>query len=278
MTIALDGENAWEYYPRDGRDFLHYLYEGLAGDPGFAASPSASSSTAIRPTRPLALAAHRLLDRRRPVHLERRPGPHAAWDLLHDARDHVAAARAACTGEAEAPSATGTGPTPAGTGTTAGDLDEAWRHILVAEGSDWFWWFGEHQHSGIDYVWDLELPAASAGGLPAGGEPRPRGAVCTPILTRAPVDEPTAPSGRFTPIIDGRLTSADEWSAAGVRRPPRGGVMVPGEARLVDELRFGTDGERLFLLVVPGPRGFGDRRGRGRLLRPSGAGRARSRL
>jgi alpha-amylase/alpha-mannosidase (GH57 family) len=33
VTIALDGENAWEYYPRDGRDFLRYLYEGLSVDP-----------------------------------------------------------------------------------------------------------------------------------------------------------------------------------------------------------------------------------------------------
>jgi alpha-amylase/alpha-mannosidase (GH57 family) len=30
VSIILDGENAWEYYQNDGRDFLRYLYEGLS--------------------------------------------------------------------------------------------------------------------------------------------------------------------------------------------------------------------------------------------------------
>ncbi len=34
VTIAMDGENAWEGYKNDGRDFLSYLYEGILSDPG----------------------------------------------------------------------------------------------------------------------------------------------------------------------------------------------------------------------------------------------------
>ena len=34
VTIAMDGENAWEGYKNDGRDFLSYLYEGILKDPG----------------------------------------------------------------------------------------------------------------------------------------------------------------------------------------------------------------------------------------------------
>src|SRR5260370_12597705 len=38
-VIALDGENAWEFYPRDGHDFLNALYTELE-----------SSSHVITPT------------------------------------------------------------------------------------------------------------------------------------------------------------------------------------------------------------------------------------
>ncbi len=34
VSIILDGENAWEYYQNDGRDFFLYLYERLSGEQG----------------------------------------------------------------------------------------------------------------------------------------------------------------------------------------------------------------------------------------------------
>ena len=32
VTIILDGENAWEYYPNSGLDFLRKLYEVISND------------------------------------------------------------------------------------------------------------------------------------------------------------------------------------------------------------------------------------------------------
>src|SRR5579862_630442 len=37
MPIILDGENAWEYYPRSGREFLRRFYDALAREPGIEA-------------------------------------------------------------------------------------------------------------------------------------------------------------------------------------------------------------------------------------------------
>ncbi len=34
VTISLDGENAWEWYENDKKDFLHLLYQRLTDDPG----------------------------------------------------------------------------------------------------------------------------------------------------------------------------------------------------------------------------------------------------
>jgi alpha-amylase/alpha-mannosidase (GH57 family) len=33
VSIILDGENAWEFYPQSGREFLRRLYDGIAKDP-----------------------------------------------------------------------------------------------------------------------------------------------------------------------------------------------------------------------------------------------------
>ena len=37
VPIILDGENAWEYYPRSGREFLRRFYDALQRDPGIEA-------------------------------------------------------------------------------------------------------------------------------------------------------------------------------------------------------------------------------------------------
>src|SRR5207245_5322563 len=37
IPIILDGENAWEYYPRSGREFLRRFYNALQKDPGVEA-------------------------------------------------------------------------------------------------------------------------------------------------------------------------------------------------------------------------------------------------
>ena len=34
VSIILDGENAWEYYPKSGREFLRRFYDGLQREPG----------------------------------------------------------------------------------------------------------------------------------------------------------------------------------------------------------------------------------------------------
>jgi alpha-amylase/alpha-mannosidase (GH57 family) len=125
VSIILDGENAWEYYPENGYYFLSALYEKLAQHEGvklttyseFLSTPKARSqvdeivsgswvygtlSTWIGEA-----------DKNR------------AWDMLVDAKHAYDRAVA------------------------AGHLDEAQLHratiqLATCESSDWFWWMGEY--------------------------------------------------------------------------------------------------------------------------------------
>ena len=246
VTIALDGENAWEYYPRDGRDFLQYLYEGLSSDPALRCVTVSEHLASTPPPRSLGwlhtgswIGADLTTWIGAPAH-------NRAWALLHQARDLVAARRVA-----------------------PGDLpddsmEEAWHHILVCEGSDWFWWFGEHHHSELDDLWDLNFRRHLQEAYRLLGEPLPP-ELFAPLLPEGGGSEFQLPLSKISPIIDGRIggspmqgaaTAGDEWANAGVLKPATLSTMQRAEGAVVGEIRFGWDDDNLYFLLVPSARGL----------------------
>ncbi|MDE1942032.1 MAG: glycoside hydrolase [Betaproteobacteria bacterium] len=129
VTVILDGENAWEYYPYNGYYFLGALYEALAGHSFIV--PDTFSGVALRGEQ----------RQETPATLETlvagswvygtfstwigNPDKNAAWDLLVEAKQRYDEAIA------------------------QGRLNEteyaqATRQLSICEGSDWFWWFGDY--------------------------------------------------------------------------------------------------------------------------------------
>jgi hypothetical protein len=233
VVIALDGENAWEYYPRDGRDFLKHLYDGLAADDSLRCVTVSEHLAAHPPTRPLGWlhTGSWIGGDLRTWSGDR--GHNAAWDLLHSARDLAAARRSVNGG--------------------AGDLaqtEAVWRHVLAAEGSDWFWWFGNHHHTELDYVWDLNFRLHLQAVYRALGEPVPL-ELFFPVLGEEPDAERPTPTGAIAPTIDGVIGPVDEWSSAGFLQPDLFATMRPSETTPLQEVRFGWMGSSLCLLVAP---------------------------
>ena len=125
VSIILDGENAWEYYPENGYYFLEGLYRGLAEHPRLNLTTYAEMLQDELPTANISrLVAGSWVygtfstwigdaDKNR------------AWDMLGDAKrcfDRVIA---------------------------SGRLNDeqrfaAERQLAICEGSDWFWWFGDY--------------------------------------------------------------------------------------------------------------------------------------
>lgn len=259
VTIALDGENAWEYYPRDGRDFLNHLYEGLSSDPSLRCVTVSEHLRESPPTQQLNW-----------LHTGSWIGgdlrtwigddAHAtAWDLLHEARDRVARRRSVISspyGHGR-DSARAAKTRPTGDPKVNGRVEEAWRHILVAEGSDWFWWFGEHHHTELDYVWDLNFRRHLQEAYQLLGETVPVD-LFLPILGEGMMAMPTLPLGPIYPLIDGVVGSSidsimDEWASAGVLAPEITSTMQRAEGVKISEVRYGWHDSSLCLLVVPGP-------------------------
>jgi len=129
ITIILDGENAWEYYPNNGYYFLEDLYTRLVEHPGLALTTFEQFLTERQPK-----PAHE-------AHLTAGswvygtfstwigdPDKNRGWEILVEAKrtfdEQVAGGRL--------------GPT---------DIAAAERQLAICEGSDWFWWFGDYNPS-----------------------------------------------------------------------------------------------------------------------------------
>jgi alpha-amylase/alpha-mannosidase (GH57 family) len=125
VSVILDGENAWEFYPYNGFYFLDELYAALEQHPGIACRTFAELVDRNANATPLpALVAGSWVYGNLATWIGS-PDKNRAWDLLCEAKrsfDLVLAGHRLGAAEAEA----------------------ATRQLADCEASDWFWWFGDY--------------------------------------------------------------------------------------------------------------------------------------
>jgi starch synthase len=224
VVIALDGENAWDFYPREGHDFLNALYSALEAD-----------ETIVTTTVGEFLRGHgpRPLNRLHTgswigANLETwigDPEQNTAWDLLALTRSWLEKHGRHDPAEAE-------------------PVAVAWREILIAEASDWFWWFSRRHDSGMDSIWDNQFRLHLRNVYKA-LDAKPPAQLFQPILERAPTPERRAPQALITP------SGPDDpvWSEAGYFEAGTGFGALHRPVEVVDRVLYGSDAEHLYLRV-----------------------------
>ncbi len=141
VCIFLDGENAWEYYPGNGREFLREFYKRISDDTDFRALTASETIAAAGdvPTTGGIFPAS-WINANFDVWIGDKEDV-AAWDLLWDAREAYArGAEATQKGHTNAP--------------TVEELAQAQESLLTAEGSDWCWWYGPEHSTANDAEFD----------------------------------------------------------------------------------------------------------------------------
>ena len=91
--------------------------------------------------------------------------------------------------------------------------DRALEELLIAEGSDWFWWYGDDHSSDHDADFDDLFRRHLRNAYAALGAPIPEELFATNISTGAGPDR-LEPSGLLTVTLDGKDTSFLEWVGA----------------------------------------------------------------
>ena len=240
--MILDGENAWEHYPGGGRPFLRALYGALERATDIQTVTMAEA--AAGPATPLpGVFPGSWINGDFYIWIGHRDD-HRAWDQLSAARVTFDA-RAALV--------------------DAASRDRALEEILIAEGSDWFWWYGDDHSSDHDADFDELFRRHLRNAYAALGAPVPEELFATNISTGSGPDR-LEPSGFLTVTLDGRDTSYLEW--VGAVSPslakPGGAMQEIAAPSLVAEIQVGLSRDG----AVPPVQGVGTHFGAGRTARP----------
>jgi alpha-amylase/alpha-mannosidase (GH57 family) len=224
VPIILDGENAWEYYYLNGRPFLRELYRRISESSDMAAL-TVSEALARHQPRPLDhIFPGSWINANFDVWIGAAED-NRAWEYLLRARQKY---------DDAAPS-----------------VDEAARQLahqelMIAEGSDWLWWYGPEHQSENRPEFDELFREHLANVYRALGQPVPD-ELSHPILTGKVSDPQVAPSNQIHPIIDGEVTSYFEWMGAGRYRTDNRSGAMHGPQPLVRDLYYGADANNLYL-------------------------------
>jgi alpha-amylase/alpha-mannosidase (GH57 family) len=226
IPIVLDGENAWEHFEGGGRPFLRALYRRLSHHPELKTVTMAEACGAT--TTPLdGIFPGSWIDANFYIwigHADDR----RAWSQLADARD---ALEASPTADPHAAAL-------------------AREEVLIAEGSDWFWWYGDDHSSEHDLEFDDLFRRHLRNVYRLLNRPVPDELFVSNISAGVPPSPETAPTMLVTPTIDGEESSYFEWLGAGsleVREVA--GAMHQGDRvpAVLTWIRFGFDRDCLYV-------------------------------
>ncbi len=230
VSIILDGENAWEHYKNDGRDFFLYLYDGLSREERLKTTTvSEFISLQDRGEKLDYLHPGSWINSNFGIWIGHEED-NLSWDHLAGTRKRLDLF------QKEHPDA---------------NLEKAWKSIYIAEGSDWNWWYGDEHTTETQEDFDelfrlnlMQVYREMGKEIPA--------ELFVPVLRR---DRGVAPTllirGFIRPVIDGLVTSYYEWyQGAQLDVKKSGGSMHKSES-LISTIYYGFNKDSLFLRLDP---------------------------
>lgn len=229
VNVILDGENAWEFYCNNARDFFDALYRKMAQSTWITTQTmeEGAKNTHIQET----------------VFDSIRPGSwinanfaiwigqdekNRAWELLYKTKEDVDAVRDTLGKET---------------------LEAIQKELMIAQGSDWFWWFGDTHYTAqkaefdklfrkhlknIYTLMEREIPAE----------------IQTPVIRYETKGIHILPKNPITVAIDGEKSSFFEWMGAGEFNLEKMGSVMDSSTPHVKKLLYGYDETTLNIALI----------------------------
>lgn len=228
VSVILDGENCWEFYPNDGTDFLRGLYQALSDDISIETvtisdylekNPPADTLKSLWPGS--------WINGNFAIWIGH-PEDNMAWDYLSQTRAVLTQYIQRNPDKKDSPA-----------------VLAAWEKIYTAEGSDWNWWYGGDHSSSNDGIFDLLFRQNLIAVYEAIGEKPPDFLykAIKGIMKALPKHEPT---DIITPKIDGKITSYFEWKAAGCYEVGHAGGSMHQVETVIKSIYYGFDMKNLY--------------------------------
>ena len=222
LTIASDSENCWENYQNDGRDFLENIYSLIENDNTLETVLISEYIENDKHKKNLKkIHSGSWIDKTFQFWIGE-PEKNKAWAYLKKTKDDFDSF------VKENPD------NP--------NIKYARRELLIAEGSDWFWWYGEPNNSGQDFVFDYMFRERLKNVYIVLNKTYPEYLDQTLITTlEVPFKHPKR---SITPTMDGLNSSYDDWYNAGSMTLIDGPVFR--ENKNVDKILFGCDKNNIY--------------------------------
>jgi len=227
VPVILDGENAWEHYPNNGADFLRLLYRRLTAAAELR-TVTVSEFLDIEPHRESlgSIVAGSWIYGNLATWIGH-PEKNRGWELLAAARAQLESSRQA--------------------GDDGGRYDAAFRELMIAEGSDWFWWYGDDHSTPNAAEFDALFRGHLKNVYRILGQ-QPPSALEIPIKSGPARTQYRSPVHTISPTVDGKVTDYFEWLDAGFAAPVAGDSMHRTE-RCLEKVYFGFDVRRFYLRI-----------------------------
>ncbi|MCQ2957762.1 MAG: glycoside hydrolase family 57 protein, partial [Candidatus Gastranaerophilales bacterium] len=222
--IAIDGENCWENYPNDGLEFLRALYTLLNNDETLEVITVSEYLSKVKIKQLLnSVQSGSWINANFDMWIGD-PTKNIAWDYLSKTKEDFAVAIKNSNYDKEI-------------------IEKAEKELLIAQGSDWFWWYGEPNNSGQDEVFDYLFREHLKNVYSLLN-------IYKPEYLNMPLEifigKPSKhPKSLITPKISGEERNHDDWTNAGCIEVPQSPTMM---TKMIDKICFGNDYNNIYLM------------------------------
>jgi len=238
VSVVLDGENAWEFYENNAYGFFHALYKEIE-DADWIESVTVKE----------------LFEQDLGVSLEipyikagswiygtfstwiGQGEKNRAWELLSTTKEFV--------------------------NENIHKLNEkekaiVKKELMIAEGSDWFWWYGDDHFTPLADQFD-QLFRKHLINIYTTFESAPPQKITTPIISKAKSPYIKKPKGFIAPSMDGSVSSYYEWMDAGIVEFGFEFTAMDSSGFTIKKLRYGCDEKYLYLALFGNFEGMVDK-------------------
>jgi hypothetical protein len=229
VSIILDGENAWEFYKNNGRDFFDALYRKISATDWIRTITfSEAISTIDIPKEQLNTIASGSWISGNFATWMGHPEKNAAWTMIYNLKKEYERKKDSLNKD---------------------EVKFFEKELHIAEGSDWFWWYGDDHHTEQIDVFDFLFRTHIKNGYHIMGTKVPD-IVDKPIKTTHKKYMVKEPVSEIYTDFDGRLDSIFDYIGAGEVDIKFDLSSMHTDASYLRKMRWGFSGHYLFIMLT----------------------------
>lgn len=228
VAVILDGENAWEFYPQNGQLFFNNLYNTIENTEWIKTVTFAEAIN--EPSIPVNIINNITAGSWIYGNLLTWIGhseKNRAWELLGMTKERVENVADRL---------------------NESDRSELNKEIHIAEGSDWFWWYGDDHYSPQADVFDKLFRLHLINAFKIATLPIPY-ELYVPIKSVVTTGAVSNPSNFISPEIDGKVSNYFEWLPAGKFNLKYDMGTMHSDTNYLTTLLWGFDSHFLYLRI-----------------------------